>query len=201
MNIRYEGYHEMTESEINLEILDPAFRKATSNMIAAHAVCQKTLAGLTEAQKKSLSFIVATHFGEVSSSLEFLTTLKESKMAKPILFQNSLHNSTLGFVSIQLGLTGPCFTLSADEKTDEAVANTAEALLPLTENVMICYVDMIPAFLKENYAQSFPSLSLHLGWARSVVICKDRNSHREIKDFSFNSIVEVCKKGVTHVRS
>ena len=40
-----------------------------------------------------------------------------------------MHNSTLGFVSIRLGLRAPYLTLSADQFTEKVILDTAEALL------------------------------------------------------------------------
>lgn len=171
MNVYLSAIQQCTENH-SIESLEPQFRKATANMIAAYEVCKKSYDTLSEEDKKSLSFVVATYFGEVSSSLEFLTTLKETNLAKPILFQNSLHNSTLGFVSIQLGITGPALTISADEKTDQAVVNTAKGLLSLTDHVLVCYVDIIPDFIKKYYHISFPQLDKNLGFAKSFILSK-----------------------------
>ncbi|MBC7741435.1 MAG: beta-ketoacyl synthase chain length factor [Bdellovibrionaceae bacterium] len=172
MNVSLSSFYEMHESTLAVDAENPLFRKATSNMIAAYTVCEKALRALTPDQKKSVSLIVSTQFGEVSSTLEFLTTFYDSKIAKPILFQNSLHNSTLGFVSIQLNLTGPALTLSADERINEALAETAAGLLSLTDHVLVCQVDMVPDFVKENYAVAYPHLKDHLGWARAFLISK-----------------------------
>ncbi|MFZ3231628.1 MAG: beta-ketoacyl synthase chain length factor [Pseudobdellovibrio sp.] len=192
-------YFEINESQIPTDLIDPAYRKATANMIGAVDVCKKSISTLNEEEKKSLSFIVATHFGEVSSSLEFLTTLHDQKIAKPILFQNSLHNSTLGFASIQLGLTGPAFTISADKNTDQAVSKTAKSLLHLSDTVLICYVDIVPDFLKKNYGICFPEIEPHLGWARSFLISK--NNHHcnspvpiTLDNFIFSAFLKNQKK-------
>jgi hypothetical protein len=167
------SFYEINGTQIENDT-NPLFRKATANMLAAYYACKKSVEALTDVQKSSLSFIVATSFGEVSSSLEFLTNLHDSKIAKPILFQNSLHNSTLGFVAIQLGLTGPALTISADANTDQAIGDTASALLHVTENVLVCVVDIVPAYLKENYLLSFPHLRSNLDWARSFVLSSQK---------------------------
>lgn len=192
-------FNQIEEKDINQNHADPAFRKATANMAGAFQVCQKTLSALNDIQKNSLSVIVATYFGEVSSSLEFLTTLHEQKIAKPILFQNSLHNSTLGFISIQLGLQGPAFTISADQKTEHSVALTAHSLLNLTDHVLVCYVDIVPEYLKKNYEKAFPQLSHHLGWARSFLLSNQKinSTSQEVEsaEFKYSSFLKHVKSG------
>lgn len=193
------SFNQVEEKDINPNHADPTFRKATANMAGAYQVCQKTLGDLTDQQKSSLSVIVATYFGEVSSSLEFLTTLHEQKIAKPILFQNSLHNSTLGFISIQLGLTGPAFTISADQKTEQAVALTAHSLLNLTDYVLVCYVDVVPEYLKKNYEKAFPELGRHLGWARSYLLSNQKVNGTSVEidsaGFKYSSFLDQWKTG------
>ncbi len=173
MLVKISGFNEMNEAHIPKDLADPVFRKATANMMAAYLVCKKALSHFTAEEKKSFALIVSTQFGEVSSSLDFLTTYYDLQIAKPILFQNSLHNSTLGFITIQLGLTGPALTLSADERMDEAINETARGLLSLVSHVLVCQVDIVPDFVKENYAVAYPHLKNHLGWARAFVISQN----------------------------
>lgn len=180
------------EMPLDYTTIDAQFRKATSNMIAAYDVCKKSYESLSEDERKSLSLIVVTYFGEVSSSLEFLTTLKQSQLAKPILFQNSLHNSTLGFISIQLGLTGPAITLSADELTDQAVSSTTKGLLTLTDHVLVCYVDLVPDFLKKYYNTTFPQLEKNLGFAKSFILSKKHVENSIVVNLDNFRINDVC---------
>lgn len=205
MNIRTIGFAEISETQIH-SINDPIFRKATHNMIAALKVCEESCSHLTEDQKNSLAVVVMTQFGEVSSSLEFLTTLKEQNLAKPILFQNSLHNSTLGFITIHLKITGPALTLSADKNSDQAITNTIKSLLSLTDQVLFCSVDIIPEYLKKNYEMAFPDSKIHLGWARSVIISNSEKTSQskihqfseqyDIEKFSYNDLVNKYSKGM-----
>lgn len=194
-------FYQIQENLIDSSQIDPAFRKATLNMIAAHTVCQKSLHSFQKnnphIQKNQIATIVATHFGEVSSSLEFLTTWHDNQLAKPILFQNSLHNSTLGFISIQLGLTGPALTLSADKKTDESVFYTAHALLQTAPFVLICYVDMVPTYLKDNYIRAFPYLKPHLGWARSVILSAE-DIQKNTASFLFSEYISTQPVSLTN---
>ena len=135
------------------------FRKATMNMKLAFLVCEKALLSLPNTPKESITFIVATHFGEVQSTLDFLSTYNESQVPSPILFQNSLHNSTLGFVAIQLGLVGPAMTISLAEQTQNSLQLLVQSMTDLGKAVIICFVDYIPSELQPHYLANFPFLN------------------------------------------
>ncbi len=184
------SFSEVHENDLKDLSADPKFRKATLNMMAAHQACAKTLAGLSEEEKKSLAVVVSTNFGEVSASLDFLTSLVETGIAKPILFQNSLHNSTLGFVSIAFGLQGPALTVSADRFSDSAVMNTVSGLLQVSDKVLVCFVDVIPDFLKKYYNLAFPYHQTHFEWARSFIVSKEVLAHSKAQSMTASFEIE-----------
>lgn len=112
--------------------IPPAWRKATRNMILAVKSMEKALLQvpmLMERRRSSLGLVVGTNSGEIETSAEFITTLSRQGVARPLLFQNSLHNATAGFASIHFGLTGPAFTLSDRERTPTEGLALAEILL------------------------------------------------------------------------
>ena len=51
------------------------------------------------------------------------------KLARPLLFQNSLHNSSAGMVSLHYGLTGPVITTSHPLTLSQDSLNLAELML------------------------------------------------------------------------
>jgi hypothetical protein len=73
--------------------------------------------------------VLASTSGELDTSADFMSTWAKSRMARPLLFQNSLHNATTGFASIHFKITGPVFTMSALEASPQECLETAEALL------------------------------------------------------------------------
>lgn len=182
---------QISANEINLQELEPEFRKATLNMVLATFAMKTVLREAQDVPRHQIATIVGTHFGEVESSLDFLSTYRQSKITRPILFQNSLHNSTLGFASIQLGLTGPGMTISTDDLTVRAVANCAESLLTTSEYVLICFVDYIPSALVESYQRKHPFLQQHLNLARAFLLTrKDVRQYQtkisgKLQDFAF----------------
>lgn len=147
----------VTLDQIDLNQLPPEYRKATNNMTVATMACEQALE-LTKIQRHQISFILSTRFGEVQDSLQFLKTYRESQTARPILFQNSLHNATLGFVSLRLNLQGPLLTTSSSTLSAKAELDLADGLLELTPYVMICSIDGVPNEWREKYKALWPDI-------------------------------------------
>lgn len=158
----------LTLDEIQGYENNPIYRKATSNMALATMACNKILDknAISGELKSQTSFVLGTAFGEVESSLSFLKTHKEEGIARPNLFQNSLHNSTLGFVTIQLGLVGPAITVSSGAQTFESTQQTALSLLTITDYVLACVIDVTPESLQAYYQEAFPEVQPHIGKAQ-----------------------------------
>jgi hypothetical protein len=99
---------------------DPSFRKATLPMMMAWRALDKALKQIATAKedadrilsKKDWGLVFGTSHGELEVTKDFLVTLATKGLARPILFQNSLHHSTLGFISLKLGINGPGITVS-----------------------------------------------------------------------------------------
>jgi 3-oxoacyl-(acyl-carrier-protein) synthase len=103
-------------------------------MMLAFAAIEEALSGLNGinlAQTFGASFgmVLGTSLGELDVTQEFLGTLASSGVARPILFQSSLHNATIGLMSLHLGVTGPCLTVSGSHCTGEKALETAQVLL------------------------------------------------------------------------
>lgn len=160
-------------SDIPRANLDPAFRRATDSMILTATVGRTLLDQIPQAKPGEVSLIVGTHFGEVHSSLEFLRNLYSAQTASPTHFQNSLHNSTLGFTAIQLKLTGPALTVSADKLTAPAAQETALQMLELTPYALLCLVDVIPDAFKNHYLNNFPFMQNQLDRACGFLFASD----------------------------
>lgn len=82
-----------------------------------------------ERERGELGLVLGTNSGEIEASSEFILTFAKSKLARPVLFQNSLHNATAGFASIHFGLTGPVFTLSGGDHGPGEAVHLAKMLL------------------------------------------------------------------------
>jgi Beta-ketoacyl synthase, N-terminal domain len=97
-------------------LADPKFRRATRNMALAYLtisdLCETLPSGWLESHADRLAFVVGTSHGELEPTVQFLRGLGSSGIARPFVFQNSLHNATLGFLSQIFGFRGPAFTVS-----------------------------------------------------------------------------------------
>jgi 3-oxoacyl-[acyl-carrier-protein] synthase II len=92
---------------------DPDFRKASVPMALAYDAARSAVARLPETVRATLSdwgLVIGVDHGELEVTKDFLCTLHAKGVARPFLFQSSLHNATLGFLSMRLGLQGPGLT-------------------------------------------------------------------------------------------
>lgn len=127
--------------------LPPDWRKATRNMILATASMQRALErvpGLNVTGDDQVGFVLGSVAGELETTGDFLATWAKMRMARPVLFQNSLHNATTGFASIHFKLTGPSFTVSSDERTPSECVRMAQSLLQ-AGLCQVCLVTVIEA--------------------------------------------------------
>lgn len=108
------------ENELQDLALPPAWRKATRNMVMATTSVQRALSFLPEGiSRQEIALVVGSNSGELETSVDFLVTLANTGVARPLLFQNSLHNATTGFIAIQCGLNGPTFSVSNHLRTPQ----------------------------------------------------------------------------------
>ncbi len=109
----------------------PEFRKATKHMCLAYESLQAALMNLNlqHVPPQRLGYVLESSHGELPVTLEFLNTLATSGVARPTLFQNSLHNSTLGFLTLALKISGPTVTVSQLSCNEDAAMQTAITLL------------------------------------------------------------------------
>ena len=161
MKLKIIGVGSFTQNDLSQFTEPPQWRKATRNMIIATASVQCALREpqpqwLTEASER-VALIVGTNSGELDTTTEFLATFVKMGMARPVLFQNSLHNATAGFTSIQLKVRGPSFTLSSG-------SNTAAECVTLAENLMADgIVDICIVICVEGHQRVAEMLGFGLG--------------------------------------
>ncbi len=151
----------------------PQFRKATPNMILTLMSIQEALQGAMSAGLEqnfhSCGLVLGSSHGELSITLSFLKALIQDHIARPLLFQNSLHNSTGGFAAVQLRLTGPMLTVSNRYFTGEDAIDMGLLLLQerqcefcLITGVDAAAPDLVPGVnvLPEGYGQGAGSVLL-----------------------------------------
>lgn len=132
------------------------FRKATTNMIMATAAAQETLKDISDLQY--FSMVLGSSYGEVEVTKDFLYTLDQMGVARPFLFQNSLHNATLGFLTQHFGIRGPAITVSKRYFTGEATLETAMIMLQSGRSplVLAVAVDALVPSLGPAYKEIYP---------------------------------------------
>lgn len=126
----------------------PEFRKATPNMILAQTSVVQALEPMAKIVAQiglqHCGFILGSSHGELSVTVNFLKTLIQDHVARPLLFQNSLHNSTGGFVAMSQHITGPMATVSNRYFTGEDAIDTGLLLLQQRQCKM-CLVTSVDA--------------------------------------------------------
>ncbi len=126
---------------------EPAFRKATSNMILSTVACKQALAAAASPVSmigpEREMLLLGSALGEFEATKDFLTALYNEDLARPFLFQNSLHNSILGFLTIQLNWLGPGMSLSNGDRTAQDLVEMAARFLAGNEadTALICMTD------------------------------------------------------------
>lgn len=158
--------------ELGQKNLGPEFRRATENMIGSALVCKDVISNLTTEEKNNMAVIYASCYGEIAASFDFILSLKRDQIAKPIAFQNSLHNSPLGFLGIHLGLTGASVTVSAGADMNQGIISAAYALLSVHDKVLICRSETAPIAIKSLYEKVDSSVKNHLNESKAFLLKK-----------------------------
>jgi 3-oxoacyl-(acyl-carrier-protein) synthase len=147
MTLKILGAGTIKAIELEEMVTPAAWRKASRNMILATLSIERALRQVPElqvAKNHEVGLVLGSSSGELETSAEFLTTWSKLKMARPVLFQNSLHNATTGFASIHFQITGPSITMSARETTPQECVDMAANLLHENE-CQACIVTLVEA--------------------------------------------------------
>ena len=150
----------------------PELRRATTNMLAVSAAIERlapkpeALAGSTD-----LGVVIGTSHGELEPTVEFLRELGATRTARPFLFQNSLHNATLGFLTQRYALRGAGFTVSRRwHSGEDALELAADLLHTGTERVLVIGVDGLPPGLEGALAETYPQGTRLRGGAGALLL-------------------------------
>ena len=105
----------------------PELRKATEQMLWAYAAASACLEG--SGSSEMLGLVLGSGQGEIETTKEYFKFLGRDGMARPFLFQNSLHHSTAGMLSQTLGIKGPSATVSDHFFSGESALDLAQTFL------------------------------------------------------------------------
>lgn len=134
-------------------------RRATRMMKMTHAVVQQALDPFPGLDRAALGVVLGTGHGELETTNEFLHHYRTTGSARPILFQNSLHNATLGFLSQSFGLVGPALTNSDHYFTGEKSLELAMLLLHQRQALycLVIGIDALVPKLAEPLQMLYPA--------------------------------------------
>lgn len=118
-----------------------AFRKASKKMMLSYAAVASAInsIGLSKDVLKESGLVLNTGFGEIEATGGFLKAFAELGVARPLLFQNSLHNSTTGFLAIQFGIHGPVLTVNHRTQGGDEALEIASTMLE-EKICQVCFV-------------------------------------------------------------
>ena len=156
------------ETDFTARRMLPTFRKSTRNMILALVATERALAQAAAfAIDERTALVFGTAYGEIETTKDFLLTLADLRIARPLLFQNSLHNSTTGFLTLHFKLTGPALTVSSASVTGEESLNTAFTCLRsgICDRAIVTVTDSIPADLHPAFRALYGETGISEGSA------------------------------------
>ena len=147
----------------------PELRKATDQMLWAYAAAARCLEAFP-AQEDSLGLVVGSGQGELETTKEYYKWLARENSPRPFLFQNSLHHSTTGMLSMALKIRGAAATVSDHFFSAESALDLASTLLASRqcETCLVVGVDTIVPDLAPGVRARYPaSLEFGEGAARA----------------------------------
>jgi 3-oxoacyl-(acyl-carrier-protein) synthase len=124
--------------------------------------------------------VFGTSHGELEVTKDFLVTLSTKGLARPILFQNSLHHSTLGFISLKLGISGPGITVSNHFFSGEDAVSAAIDLIEggHCDIAVTVAVDTIVGGLEAALGQYYPGGTIKAEGAGCLILANDAGLKR-----------------------
>lgn len=128
--LKVVAFSKKRTSDLQSELDDESNRKKSSNMLFAIAAANDIFAQLKDhpiLNNILIDVIFCTGEGELSQTLEFYKNLANGERARPLVFQNSLHNSTLGTLSLAISPIASGTTLSNGDISFEMALDCALA--------------------------------------------------------------------------
>jgi hypothetical protein len=154
--LKLHNYQQKSMTDIQDFLGLPENRKKTINTLLAREVIKDLVTDFygKDHSNFQFDFILCTGDGELNQTFQFYQNLALKNYARPILFQNSLHNSTLGALSLEvsgmrLGMSISNGCLSYENGIDLALNRPTE--LP----VIIVGVDSYPKELIDMKSKSY----------------------------------------------
>lgn len=176
-------------NDLNSLVENPDFRRATGNMKLAYLAGCAALKSLPAGTNlDNVGLIVGTSFGELNSTCDFLSGLALENVGRPLAFQNSLHHSTLGFLSRTMKVTGPGFTVSREYFSGEDAIELARVLIEEeVDYVLVVGVDTVVDRLADSYQERYKNRGGAYSGASAILFSKHKGtSEFELSEIKYN---------------
>lgn len=124
--LKLAAFSKIRSSDLETLRADKMPHNAPYAIAAAHIVLEQ--------RKTPFNLIYCTGEGEIIQTYEFYKNMANSERARPLVFQNSLHNATLGALSLALSSVSSGQTISSGDLSFEMaldLALTSSSDLPL----------------------------------------------------------------------
>jgi hypothetical protein len=132
-----------------LHISEDLLRKTSPSMQLAMCAVGELLRAYPQLDTEGMGLVVGSHLGELENTLNFLKTYYDSGLARPVLFQNSLHSSIAGFLNLQFNIRGPTTLTSFRDRTLANSLEIAHLFLQHTPFVVVVTVEYATPPLKQ----------------------------------------------------
>ena len=168
----------------------PAFRKASKKMMLAFSALDQALKASGLKDFSTCGLVVNSGFGEIEATGGFLKAFEETQVARPVLFQNSLHNSTTGFLAIHFGIRGPVFTVNHRTEGGVEAVEIASTLLEegLCEHCFVVSVETVPP--------EFAVKDLGIEGAAALVLSRNSDSDEIERELALAQKIDLPLKGL-----
>jgi len=131
-------------------------------------------------ETRDLALVFGTGYGGLASTADFLQGIatRGAAFGSPIAFQQSVHHSPAGQLSIMLGSRGPSLTLSAREISGESALQVATTLLGSgrTDRVLVVAADEWTETLAAGYRAFDCSAPPSLGEGAAALLLGNETS-------------------------
>ncbi len=190
--LKLVAHTKMRFPDIQMKMDADENRKKSVNMVLASEIVKDLWRKLpSDLDLSSLNIIFCSGEGELQQTFEYFRNLAQDR-ARPILFQNSLHNSTLGSLSLELpGITSG-ITVSNGELSFESAVDMALSS-PSPFPFLIVGVDAYNEELKKVRSHVYKGkVELTTGGCAAFFIPSTHPKFRELKgkiisDIKFSS--------------
>ncbi|MGO9831708.1 MAG: beta-ketoacyl synthase chain length factor [Myxococcaceae bacterium] len=154
------------------ELADGRARRLTRLERMAMVAAEQALAN--DAERSELALVFGTGYGSLAATAEFLDgiAIRGAAFGRPIAFQQSVHNSPAGQLSILLASHGPTLTMTAREVSGESALKVGMTLLASgrADKVLVVAADEWTESLAAGYRSFECPQALSLGEGSAAVL-------------------------------